>query len=253
MKKSISLVILIIVVFNAVSGNTDYSEKFKNGNRLYATGQYEEAAKIYNELASSDYESPDLYYNLGNCCYRMNNVGLSIFWYKKAELLNPGDEDIKYNLDLANLRVQNLPPVVPENAISAFYKTIVLSLPIHLWGIAGLSFFIAFLGFLFWSIKSETSKRKKAAIIFGLTALVISGVMVMFTASLNNTLNTKDKAVVISDQITLKSAPNTNGTNLFPVYEGFFVKVENISGDQAEIKLTDGRKGWIPVKNIKVL
>jgi tetratricopeptide (TPR) repeat protein len=253
MKKSISLILLISIAFNAFSGNTDFNERFKKGNQLYTSGQYEDAVKIYNELTDSKYESPELYFNLANCYYRLNNVGLSIYWYKKAELLSPGDDDIKYNLDLANLRVQNLPPVLPENAISAFYYQLVLAFPIQVWGIASMVFFLTFLGLFFLNIKSNTSRRKKSAFIFSLAALLISLITIFFTGSSHSKLNAKDKAVVMTEQINLKSAPNTNGINLFPVYEGFYANIESTSGKFVEIKLTDGRKGWIMSENLKEL
>ncbi len=253
MKKSVLLIVIIIISLNSFSENNDFKEKFKIANRLYTSGQFEEAVKIYEELTKSKYESPELYFNLANSYYRMNNVGLSIYWYKKAEILNPLDEDIKYNLELANLRVENLPPVFPKNALAVFYDNLVLTFPCSVWGIASIIFFLIFISLIFLNIKSQISKTKKLVFIASMLALFFSLISILFTSSHNKKIYTNNKAVVISSQIMLKSTPGNNGNDLFPVYEGFFVTIENNTGEQVEIKLSDGRKGWISTKNLKIL
>lgn len=253
MKKAYIILVFIGIALNAFPGNTPFEEKFKEGNRLYTAGQFNDALKIYSEIAESEFESPELFFNMANCYYRLNNVGLSIYWYKKAELLNPSDDDIKYNLELANLRVQNQPPEMPQTAVSAFYENLVLSFPIQVWGMASLIFFALFLGLIFLKIKSKTSKRKKLAVIFAALALMIALTTILFTSSQYKKVSSNDKAVVISRESIVKSAPGQGGTDLFPVYEGFYVKIESTSGNQAEIKLSDGRKGWISLDQIKIL
>ncbi len=248
-------IILIVLFFslNAIANRQDFEQKMKESYRFYEAGHYDKALEIYNSMANTAYESPELFYNMGNCHYRLNHVGLSIYWYKKAELLDPSDKDIKYNLELANLRVKNLPPVMPESAVVTAYKEIVFALPLRLWGIFGILFFTGFLGLLFWNIRSRSSRRKKWAFIFAIISLFFSVSSVLFTNAQYQRIKTNDKAVVISEQSILKSAPGQGGKDLFPVYEGFFLKIENSSDNMFEIKLTDGRKGWISKNDIKIL
>ena len=46
-------------------------------------------------------ESADIYYNLGNSYYKMNNIAKAVLNYERALLLNPGNNDIRFNLELA--------------------------------------------------------------------------------------------------------------------------------------------------------
>ena len=54
------------------------------------------------------YESWELYYNLGNAFYKNRQIGPAILNYEKARKLAPNNEDVLFNLELANLRVGEL-------------------------------------------------------------------------------------------------------------------------------------------------
>ena len=86
---------------------------FSQANALYQTQQFEGAIELYQQILSQGFESKAVYYNLGNCYYRLEDIGKSILYFEKALKLDPNDGDIRYNLDLANLRVIDrveLPP-----------------------------------------------------------------------------------------------------------------------------------------------
>jgi len=78
------------------------SAQMKEAERLYSANNYTEAIKAYESILKQGYESADLYYNLGNAYYKNNEVTKSILNYERAKLLAPGDEDIKFNLELVN-------------------------------------------------------------------------------------------------------------------------------------------------------
>ena len=68
----------------------------------YINNDFASAISIYETILQNDGESADIYYNLGNSYYKMDNIAKAILNYEKALLLNPGNGDIRFNLELAN-------------------------------------------------------------------------------------------------------------------------------------------------------
>jgi SH3-like domain-containing protein len=59
------------------------------------------------------------------------------------------------------------------------------------------------------------------------------------------------EAVVMSSSVSIKSSPDRAATELFVLHEGTTVKVgEKIDG-WVEIRIADGRKGWIEESRIE--
>ena len=79
-----------------------------DGDEHYRLGNYDLAASYYGLVLSTDYASADLYYNLGNCYYRTDQMGLAILYYKRALHLDPSMRDAKENLALSAILIKRL-------------------------------------------------------------------------------------------------------------------------------------------------
>ena len=94
----------LIVIFTLLSQFTfaqSSRELFNEANDLYAKKNYEEAAKKYEAIVANGFESSALYYNLGNAYFKIKNIPSAILYYEKAALLDPSNDDIVFNLELA--------------------------------------------------------------------------------------------------------------------------------------------------------
>ncbi|MCL4856251.1 MAG: tetratricopeptide repeat protein, partial [Flavobacteriales bacterium] len=67
----------------------DPNIKFTEANKLYAEAKYREAIEVYNELIKSDHLSAEIYYNLGNANYKLDEIAAAILNYEKALKLKP--------------------------------------------------------------------------------------------------------------------------------------------------------------------
>ena len=77
----------------------------KEGNWQEAINNYIKAIELYEQTAREQGVSSDLYYNLGNAYYKHNEFAKAILNYERALLLNPGNEDARFNLDMANTHI----------------------------------------------------------------------------------------------------------------------------------------------------
>lgn len=87
-----------------------YKGKFNLGDAMYQQENYEESAKLFNELAEANLEDEakaNVYYNLGNNLMKGKKWGEAVEAFKRTLRLNPGDYDAKYNLEYARKKMND--------------------------------------------------------------------------------------------------------------------------------------------------
>ena len=98
--------LLLLVLSNiCFSIHHDILKKYQNGLDAYSDGNYQLTIQEMESILRQNWESPQLYYNLGNAYFREKGVGGSVWAYEKCLLLDPSHSDAKYNLSIANLNV----------------------------------------------------------------------------------------------------------------------------------------------------
>ncbi|HEY6190869.1 MAG TPA: tetratricopeptide repeat protein [Bacteroidota bacterium] len=227
--------------------------EFNQANQLYRDAQYEKAAQLYERVSTNGYESPSLYYNLGNCYFKLHNLPAAILSYERARRLAPRDEDIAYNLRLANLRVVDKIDPLPQlflldwwNGFLGLYSSDgwALIVIVCAWGaaLAGVAFFL---------FRSGVIQR----IAFAVAAIAVISCAVSVTG-LFQQLKKEGReraAVVFSPSVSVKSAPDNQSTDLFVLHEGVKVELLDAVGDWRQIRLPDGKVGWLAGESIQTI
>ncbi len=72
--------------------------EFVQGNERYAAGDYTGAAKAYEAQVRREEFSANLFYNLGDAYYRLNDRGRAILNYRRALRLEPAHAEAAANL-----------------------------------------------------------------------------------------------------------------------------------------------------------
>ena len=245
-------IILFFYCFTAF-GFSQNNQVFEEANDLYNDGKYAEAIDKYTTLLDSDKHSAELYFNLGNANYKLNNPGPSIYYYEKALQLKPGDKDIENNLAFAQNMTIDAIDKVPVVGFSRIANNIVNTFNTDVWAkiaIGGVFLFV--LLFLMYHFSYTTSK-KRIAFVTSIVSLSVAFFAVAM-AFQKNSLNKKDNpAIVFAQESKVKSDPNTTSEEVFRLHEGTKVQVINTYDDWKEIQLSDNSTGWIPSKDIKLL
>jgi tetratricopeptide (TPR) repeat protein len=249
MKGIILLISFLILAIHPLKASSD--SVFSNANKLYQDGRYEDAILAYESVINSGYESATLYYNLGNSYFRSNKLGNARLYYEKALKLNPDDEDAQANIQylegLLSDRFEEVPIIFYKKWINSIY----ISLSSNQWAyISMILFVISILSVSVYLLLRNTLLRK-TGFYSGLLFLLLS--ILSLTASWKQYQQIKkpDSAVVIDLSVNVKSAPRETGTGLFVLHEGAKVWLEDKTSGWQEIRLSDGRKGWLPVESIQ--
>ena len=108
---------LILLFLNAQS---QVEVVFDEGNALYNQGNYTKAIEKYTSIINNGSESAELYYNLGNAYYKINDIANSIFYFEKSLLLDPNNNETKNNLSFSqNMTIDRIESI-PINQLSKF-------------------------------------------------------------------------------------------------------------------------------------
>lgn len=227
------------------------NELVKQAETFYREGKYLEAADVYNKVLASGEESYRLYYNLGNCYYKLGENTKAILNYERALLLHPGDRDARYNLKMAQNKTVDKIEVLPELFVVRWYKTFVAYFSADQWAYISVGFFLLFLAMSAVFFYSTSIGFKKLGFIIGVVALLLTVMSVVFTVRQNGRIEKRDYAIVLTPSVTVKGAPDNSGTSLFVVHEGLKVQIIGSLGDWVNIRLQDGNEGWVTNEDVE--
>ncbi|GAP72728.1 BatD protein [Candidatus Symbiothrix dinenymphae] len=223
------------------------------GNEAYTKGDYPQAVKLYEEALATNGESADVYYNLGNAYYRLNKVAPAILNYERAVLLNPGDKDARFNLEIAKLKTVDEIVSLDGFFLFEWWESLQNWRTTNQWCSIGIFFFVLLFTCLFIYFFSKKLTIRKIAFFTGIAALVFCLPANIFSYKQEQKLTNRNTAIIFAATITIKSAPDTSGTDLFILHEGTKVKIISKLGDWREIETADGNVGWIQGKEIEVI
>lgn len=226
---------------------------FKEANDLYKVGKYEEALALYQKIEAQNIISSELFYNIGNCYYKLNNVAETIYSYETALLIDPLNEDARNNLIFAKRLTIDTIEALPKSIFQKFDEQYVKKLSYDNWAILAVIFsaLSALLFLLFYFSHRPTKKRlffTSSAICVLLFIVSISFSYKEYNFSISNI-----DAIIFAEETEIKNAPTFNSENVFTLHEGTKVKVLDSIDNWKKIKLDDGKIGWIDAEDLKVL
>lgn len=223
------------------------------GDSAYMQNDFLTAIQIYENLLQQG-ESAEVYYNLGNSYYKSGDIAHAILNYERALLLQPGNSDIRVNLEIARAKTVDKVTPVPEIFFVSWFKSLINCLSIDTWARLAIIVFILFLANLCLFLYSKSMLAKKAGFIGSSILLVLVILCNIFAYQQKKSLTERDKAIVLVPSVTVRSTPSESGTSLFVLHEGHKVEIKDDSmREWKEIRLEDGKVGWLPTSSIEVI
>ncbi len=225
-------------------------DRMKQANDLYGQSKFEEATQMYETLVQEGLESHELYFNLGNAYYRTEKYAKAVLNYERALLVRPNDEATLANLEIAHQYVGDKVEAVPEFFLNIWFRSFYRSLTPSTWAVLSMIFFIGAITGLSLYFFSQIIRLRKMGFYVACFALFFT-VASLFLGVQHNTYVSKHKyAIIYTSSLTVVSAPNDQGSELFVVHEGTKVKITKHLGEWSEIKLADGRVGWVKESDV---
>ena len=239
----------ILLIF---SNTQNIDNLFEESNDLYTNGDYQNAVQGYLEIVKSGFESAELYFNIGNSFYKLNNIPESNYYYEKAKSISPNDDDILTNLSFAqNLRIDKI-ETLPVTDIQNLKLSILDLLSEKGWSyVLVILIWIMCFTFIVYNL-SNNPKFKRLFFSISFVLLILSS----FTLFINfekKKISEIKYAIIYDKEIEVWSEPNNISELKFLLHEGTKVKQIDVIEDWLNIQLENGTLGWIQSSSIKTL
>lgn len=233
----------------SASDNTD--DLWQRANTAYNSGDYAKAETCYTRILEQGLYSASLYYNLANAHFKQNELGKALLYYNRALRLRPNDEDIRHNLEYAKQSTKDSIEEIPEFFLKTWIKSLRGALSCTTWSILSLVMLATALAFgLIYMLAQRLSLRKTGFYLMAIAALLFV-VTTAFAWSERNMLIKRSEAIVMDSAVSIKSSPDRSATELFVLHEGTKVTIGEAIDGWAEVRIADGRKGWIEEERIE--
>lgn len=228
------------------------AEPWDDGVAAYSEGNYAAAVSAWSEIESSGMESADLYYNLGNAWFKMEDYARAILYYERALKLAPSDKDVMHNLEFAKSFTQDNIEEIPEIWIEQIGHRMCHALASDTWAILFFILFAAAAGCLLIFLLSHVQARRKVGFYAGIAAFVLSLLCLDFAQWQWTDYRKDNSAIVMKAVVSAKSSPSeSSAKDLFVLHEGTKVKVMDELGEWSNVEISDGRQGWLRSSDIE--
>lgn len=249
MKKIFTCIAGIIILASGIRAE-DVRALMDSAAVYYDQAEYHLSIEKYHEVRGRGYNSAELQYNLGNAYFKKGELAESILHYERARLLAPNDADIAFNLKLAQQHVTDQVEAVKEVFLKVWIEKMQHWWTSKTWVLISISFFVLCIALLIWMLIRHNTAGK--GLIFGLAifSLILSALSLGFSLSNYKQITANDDAIVF-ESVLVKSSPNETGINLFEIHEGLKVSMLDSLNNYTEIRLADGKQGWVPRNTIE--
>lgn len=242
----------LLLVSVIVSAN-EYQKYITDGNQAYQQKKYQQSVISYQKVIAAGYESADLYYNLGNAYFKMDSIPSAILFYEKALKLQPGDNDILFNLRIANNKIVDKIDLIPELFYLRYWKEARSCFSRDQWAIASIIGLALFLVFAAFYLLSRKILIRKAAFWTGLLCILFLIFSVIFSWQSKQLLKNQSAAIVFQEAVMVKSSPDINSMDIFVVHSGTKVVVEDKLGDWFKVSIANGSVGWVEAVTLRMI
>lgn len=250
-KKSIFITVILLILILVPSAG--YSVEKKNTDIEYSKGNYQRAIKEYEEMLKKG-PSADIYYNLGNAYYRTDNITRAVLNYERARLLSPGDKDIAFNLQMA--RSKTIDKITPKSEMFfvTWYRALVNSIATDSWAVVAVVGIAVALLLVLLYLFSSSSLYRKIGFFGSFSCFFLFVLANIFAYQQKQLLLKRNGAIVVYQSAVIKSTPSKVGKDLFIIHEGTRVEVTDATmKDWKNVRLDDGREGWISSSMIEMI
>lgn len=237
---------------HAGEGERSIQAVFSDANSYYEKGEYAKALEGYRAIMARDAESGNLYYNMGNAYFKLDDLANAILYYERAKRLTPHDADLKSNLEHALSFVEDSAASGGKSSWIEFLQNLTSALNID--QLAVLLWLLLLFAALLFSVKVVFHRHVKRRLVLpiAVTIVTVSFLMVSFLARAYED-QFRRGAVVMAKEAECRFEPFDQSTAYFKVRTGDKVFVLVSRESWSKIRRPDGKMAWIKNDAIQLI
>lgn len=251
-KRTIFCLIFTLLLFGTVAVEAQTQKQlFEKANQYYNEAVYDSALAVYQNLLAANYASDALYYNIGNTYFKLKDLPSAILYYEKALKINPSDEDIKNNLQIANSMIVDKIEVIPQLFFRVWWKAFYNMLPANSWGWISVVIFLLTLAAVYVYLTSPNTGVRKLTFFAGLVLVFLTIASFGLASQKYYYTRQTNEAIIFAPTITVKSSPAQSSVDLFVLHEGTKVALLDKTNGWVKIRISNGSVGWLPENTLE--
>lgn len=250
MRRLVLVGLILLAPLPAVASLDEARQACVDAAEAYADSDFDRAARLYQEARDLGLDTAVVHYNLGNARFKQGQLGEAIASYLRAGRIDPRNPAIRTNLERARAQIKdvdlsghNLPPVLrPFQWGYAHFSA-------NEWLVFALGLLTALAALRItaqWRTLPADRLRTATGVLLvtGLIAFAVGGMRYRQDFVV-------DRAVVVSEEVEVRSGPGTGYNLAFRVHEGLPVRVAEDRGDWLRIDLGGELVGWVPAASLE--
>lgn len=228
-------------------------DRFNAANQFYQQEQYEKALTEYLAILQAGQESGALYFNIGNAYYKLDKYGQARLYYERAAVLLKNDEALSDNLELLKHSLVDKIPASPQFILFEWRDLVLGFFSARL--LTWITAFVFFTLLLLSALRRHALRRAQ----FNRFRKAFISIIILFLFTIFifiqkiYLLETEEFGVILAPTVTALAEPKLSGTEVFVIHEGTKVRIERYSDEWLEIKLADGKTGWLQKNNLEII
>lgn len=242
MMRYLALLLVFFTLAYSAQAAGDYKQWWQKANELYDQKNYDSALQLYNKVAEEQPGSAEVYYNLGNTYYRLNDIGNAVLNYERALHLQPSYTEAADNLYLTQNRINNRIQPIPEIFFIKWWKSITRQGLANVYAIVALLLLLATVGYLIARRLGKISYNAPVQLVA--SAFILCGLFILLGMVAADRRAGSNKGVVMNEGTPMMAEPKY-GKSLSLVPEGTTIHITGTQAGWHEITLPDGRNGWM--------
>jgi len=249
--KFVKLLVLMVIVLQISVGHADSQDDLaKQAETAYSSGDFKVAAGLYQQLVDQGVIISDVYFDLGNSYFQLHDLGRALLNYRRAELLTPRDEDLRFNL--ARIRAQRVDGKIAEVGILGQIARMTDD-----WlSVTELSWIVIIMWWLccglvaayLWRIGWR--KWARWAIVTSALLFVIMSILTVARIAIDGS---RKPAIVINDSVAVMTGPGTNYVEIFELHAAAEVRIVESRNNWVRFQLPDLREGWVDALSLEII
>lgn len=220
------------------------SDVLKQAEKFYQNKDYQSAIDLWEQSAIEN-PSKEIYFNLGNAYYKLQNAGKSIYNYEKALKIDPEFNEALSNLKFAQkLNLDNFETKKRYSGGEVFYNMIGFFETIY-WAYIALIFsmlvLVSFVAYFFL----QTSTLKRAFLGSSVLFFVLAALSVFFALYMKQFEESQRLAIVLDPKVEIKQEPRASAKNARVIHSGTKVSILEQTSKWYKVALPNLEQGWI--------
>lgn len=261
MKHLITILLICIATFGAHADVDQALSEKALGDSAYAKQAYDMALMHYRTALDRDGVSSDLYYNLGNTYYRLNDPGHAVISYERALRINPANREARTNLAFVR---KNLPDKIHDNTsfLESLQQKIIARFSPDAWAWMALGCFVLVLGAAALYLFTSNVRLRKLGFFGGICLAIVFVYLFIVARNAATGLDDNSQAVIIAPVTYMRSEPTTakdKTEKVLPVHAG--TKVELVDSMATpddittkkwyEVRISGGARAWVAQSDVE--